>query len=292
MAFVAEGVYPSRIAKALGTSPTLILRHLAYLEKEGKVKSFGKCPKFFEAIEADFSSPVRDYKNSGVKSPAFKNEIHLHDFKMKIPIRKHGYGMKNAKEVSINNWTKKYYKEDFPTKATLEITTKSAIIHFHGTTIPRSIGFNAAMVEFGTKGMVAIASMLGRNGYKLDLLNAKVISQHLAADTAEEIDKQIAQGTTFKLNLGRRAQAFTGPMAHQAAAWVDRSKGPLEIETNDSIYEQLLIEMPLRVARVERGFFEYDKRLNLYDKNIKKHLATLDDMRRAMRAIERGMRRR
>ncbi|MDD3906485.1 MAG: helix-turn-helix domain-containing protein [Candidatus Omnitrophica bacterium] len=300
MALVGEGLYPSKIANVLNVSTTLILKHLKRLEKEGRLESYGKCPKFynlkdvaFKRCNVGFSLPMNGRfklrgKTDGLKSqkkPLISDVIRLHDFKIKIPILQKGKMVLTSKKVEINNWVKEYYNLDLPTKATLEITTQSAIIHFHSTDIPRNMGFNRALVEFATRGMVAVVSYLGRHGYRLDLMNPRVISQHLAADTAEEIDKQVSEGTVFKINLNRPAATITGEMQAGAAAWVDRSKGALEIETNDIIYEQALLEMPMRLIRVERGYSEYDKRLNLYDMNIKKHLAVLGEMSDALKEM-------
>lgn len=296
---IAEGLYPSKIATVLKVSTTLIIKHLKRLEREGILRSYGKCPKFYETTKKDFkpfkvnsSLPMNDGLNSDVKQPFISDKIRLHDFKVKIPIIKAGKIRLTPKKCKINNWVKEYYNVDLPTKATLEITTRSAIIHFHSTEIPRNMGFNRALVEFATKGIVAVVSYLGRSGYRMDLMNPRVISQHLAADAAKDIDNQVAESAVFKLNLSRPATTITGNLATEAAAWVDRSKGALEIETNDMLYEQALLEMPLRVIRVERGFSEYDKRLDLYDKNIKKHLAVLTKMSETLDAIKKANNRR
>lgn len=300
MALVGEGLYPSKIANVLHVSTTLIIKHLKRLEVEGAVESYGKCPKFyavkdvaFKRCNVGFSLPMSGKRADGLNSdvnrrfkpPLISDTIRLHDFKIKIPILQKGKMVLTSKKVEINNWVKEYYNIDLPTKATLELTTKSAIIHFHTTDIPRNMGFNRALVEFATRGMVAVVSYLGRHGYRLDLMNPRVISQHLASDAAAEIDKQVSEGTVFKVNLNRPAATITGEMQAGAAAWVDRSKGALEIETNDLIYEQALLEMPLRLVRIERGYSEYDKRLNLYDMNIKKHLAVLGEMSAALKEM-------
>lgn len=254
-----KGLSQSNIAKELSVSPTAILKNFRRLEKDGLVNIIHGKPTFYKLTENGkltlSSLPVKD-------KPFLDKTISLHDFKVLIPILEHGKLTLDKKEVQINNWTKEYYNIDLPTKVTLEITTKSAILHFHETQIPRSLGATRAITEFAMKGMVAISSLLGSRGFKLDIMNARVISQHFATKTAKEIDEQVAKGTVFKVNMDRQASSISGNLKQEASAWVDRSEGKLEVETNDLTYEEQLIKMPIWVKEMRATITELNLKLD------------------------------
>lgn len=280
-----EGIYLTKIASLLNVPQSLIHRKIKLLEKEGFIESYGKCPKFYKVTKKDYSL----YSSLGVRKPKSRHKkpllqkmIRLHAYKLKIPILRRG--RLKTRKVDINNWTKEY-AEIKDLKVTLELTTKNAILHFHETDIPRRIGATRAIAEFSIKGSMAVCSYLGLRGFKLDLMNQKVISQHLASQTAEEIDQQIAEGTVIKKYFGRPAHAYTGEMQQEAAAWIDKSKGISEIETNDDIYEELLLEMPRTVALMKPALLGFD----VYNKNIKKHLNVLDEMSRTLKDIRNAL---
>lgn len=244
-----KGLCQSAIAKELSVSPTAILKNFRRLEADGLIQIIKGRPTFYKLTD---NGRINLFSLHKKDKPFTENKISLHDFKLLIPIVKHGnFTLSSEKKVKINNWTKKYYNIELPTKLTLEITTKSAILHFKETQIPRSLGITRAISEFTMKGMVAVASMLGSHGFKLDLMNARVINQHIASKTAKEIDEQVPKSTVFKMGLNRQAETITGKMDAEATAWIDRSQTRLEIETNDLLYEEKLITMPLWVQSIE-----------------------------------------
>lgn len=284
-----SGMYASKIAGILKISRMGMSKKLKRMEDEGLIKSSGNYPKFYtvtnkakSAKGLHLSPPVKATPTTSRKQPLTEQKIRLHDFKVKIPITTMGQKLKNEKTININNWVKRYYEGDLPVDAKLEITTKSAIIHFYETDIPRSLGFSKAISEFAISGCAAVASFLGLHGYKLDFQHPKVISQHLASKTSEEVDKQVAEGTTFKIMMSYNAKSITGDMTQTASAWVDKSKGLLEIETNDMLYEKMLLEMPLRMVRLQDYLTKFGENISKYDENISKHLEVLNKMEKSL----------
>jgi hypothetical protein len=207
--------------------------------------------------EQSRSLPVHDKKH--VINPFFKDKISYHDFKIKLPIIKHGRLNKPDKEVQVNGWIKEFYNLELPVKITLEITTKSAILHFHSTELPRNSRFFAMLFSYAWKGTAGVVARLGQYGYKIDLMNAEVINQHIATQTNDATDKQVPNNSVVELGLNRKSKTITGTSETPAKAWIDKSKGKLEIETNDLLYEEKLLKMPetveemrLRLIKTER----------------------------------------
>ena len=179
-----------------------------------------------------------------------------------------------------------------PVQLTLEITTRSAILHYQSKELPRNARFYSELLKWYMIGIEAACSFLASHGWRGERLRAEVISQHIAQNPAKEIDKAVPDGSVVELKFDRKARAITGKMRQKARAWLDKSHDWTDIETNDMLYEQMLLSMPVSINRMvneskrqleiigKHSITEakYAHNIALYTNQIKKHLKVLDKM--------------
>lgn len=290
---VNQGLYLSNISKVLKVRPVSARKLIKKLEKEGYLKQITKYPAFYELTPKgrlvllrksfkptnfnQFSPPMSDR----LKSSIFTS-MNLHDFKVKIPILKKGKLLENTKKTKINNWVKEYLHLELPYPLTLEITTKSVILHFRKVELPKGIDFYQALFKFFTIGLVSVVSYLHTRGFRLDLFNLKVISQHIANQTNKDIDNRISDNTVVEVELNHIAKSVLGKELGNkqgAKAWIDKSQNIAEVETNDLTYEENLILMPERIAKMESNLALFFYGMDKYNKNIELHLSVLKQIR-------------
>lgn len=285
---IEEGYYPTKIAKFLGSSVQNISRKLKYLEKKTFIKKIKSYPVFFE-ISGNGKIWLERYKRGistlsslPVRQPTqmttfTENSINFHDFKIKIPIMKEGHAPE-TKKVKINNWIKQFARIELPIPLTIEITTKSAILHLTAKNLPRNTDFFAKLTQWYFLSVLSANSYLKQRGYVLDLFSIEVISQHIASKTNETTDKEIPKGSVVEIDLKRKAESIAKTEG-KAKAWIDRSDGIAEIETNDLTYEEKLLLMPETIERLDKKVdknneinTKYYESIKQYTKQINLHL--------------------
>jgi len=295
---IKEGKYPAQIAKELGLSREAIRKRLKKLEELGLIREIPKTyPKLYELTPKGIiylnqlerleketvnnpSLPVTA-EGGGQPQPFLKGTINFHDFKIKVPILREGHipdneiqqdpHIKDKKIVPMRNWLKQYLFIELPNNldVTVEITTKSVIIHFHSKEFRRDLGFWTYFLQWVFKTIIAVNYILNRYNYVVDWFNLEVISQHIATQVNDKIDERIPDKTKIEVDLNRKAESIT-PMEQEAKAWIDKSQGKAEIETNDLLYEEKLLLMPEKVFEISNKIEEILKKYNLTNEEIRK----------------------
>jgi len=79
----------------------------------------------------------------------------------------------------------------------------------------------------------------------------------------------IALGTKIEVDLGRKAESIHGEMKQEAKAWIDKSQGQAEIETNDLLYEEKLLLMPEKVFEIDEKLKELAEKYGVTQDMIK-----------------------
>jgi len=219
-----------------------------------------------------------------------QNNISYHAVKIKIKIKKHGKIpddileklKENGKysEKRVKNWVKRYFYFDAPIPLTAELTPRSLIIHLKEKQFKKTefIEKSKKYIELAAQG---VSHLFEKHGYKFDD-DYKIIAQHIGAQTEKEIDEKIEAGTTVSVNLNRKALAHTGEMKQEATAWLDKSLGFAEIETNDLTYEEKLILMPEIIHKAL-------PLLVAYSRQVERHLEVLEQMSITLKNIDEGI---
>jgi hypothetical protein len=219
-----------------------------------------------------------------------QNNISYHAVKIKIKIKKHGKIpdevieklKENGKysEKRVKNWVKRYFYFETPIPLTVELTSRSLILHLKEKQFKKT-EFVEKSKEYIKLAAEGITNLFEKYGYKLDN-EYKIIAQHIGSQTEKEIDEKIEPGKTISVNLNRKALAHTGEMKQEATAWLDKSLGFAEIETNDLTYEEKLILMPEIVHKAL-------PLLVAYSKQVERHLEVLEQMSTTLKNIDEGI---
>ncbi len=175
---------------------------------------------------------------------------------------------------------------------TLEFTTKNVIIHLKAKDLPFDI---KSLTIFQNELMRIIFKayfwLWDRLRIQVTPLEAQVIHQEIAnkLNLPESLAENI---NNFELQLNRNAVALNdGKLDEKAKAWIDKSYG-LELETNDKLYEQALVEMPLATQEINKKMnfiveteYRFAKLVDKYTKNMDLHFDVLVEMRNTLRDI-------
>jgi len=219
-----------------------------------------------------------------------QNNISYHAVKIKIKIKKHGEIpavvlerlKENGKysEKRVRNWIKRYFYFGSPIPLTAELTPRSLIIHLREKQFKKTefIEKSKKYIELAAQG---VSHLFKKYGYILND-DYKIIAQHIGSQTEKEIDEKIEPGKTVSVNLNRKALTHTGEMKQEATAWLDKSLGFAEIETNDLTYEEKLILMPEIVHKAL-------PLLVAYSKQVERHLEVLEQMSTTLKNIDEGI---
>lgn len=292
---VQKGEYPANIAEKLKKDRSRVSRALRDLERQGYLKRTVKYPAFYDLTPQGKILYLR--RNGAVTSlpvnnstiPFFKKSINYHDFKVKLPIIEHGQVPEGGKRTPINGWIKRYYKVELPIKLTLELTTRSVILHFNALELPNTSSFYTSLYRWYILGTFGAVNYLKKFGYSVDLFSAKVISQHIANRTNKVTDKHVPDSTVTSLLLGRPAATLTGEAKQEAEARLDKSlragSRVAEVETNDLTYEEKILRMPESVEQL----LTLMGAVELYTAQIKRHLAVMEHIEKSLDSMDKTM---
>ncbi len=116
-----------------------------------------------------------------------------------------------------------------------------------------------------------IVKWLSDNGVVVDLSSMRIASQETALNLDEY--SEAVDESRHIVELGRNALTALGEADFKAKAWIDRSIGPLEVESNDFRYVEKLIMMPELVYELySRILPSFQESIKLFDKKIEDHL--------------------
>lgn len=294
-----EGLSQKQIAQAENVSSTAIRKSMAILIRDGLVERIPGCPVFYELTEDGertlSSLGVRKVRSPTTKNRSFlKNQLQLHDYKVRFRILKRGTPPAGGRSVKKHNWTAIFYDFERPFKHSIELTTKSFIVYLYAQELPRNLSYEQTIHHLTSIVDSIAASFAVRNGYSVDILHSKVVSQHISQNPHDAVDERVPDNMVETLRLGRHAKSVKGKMKQEAQAWLDKSKGFTDIETNDLAYEKMLLEMPLTVDQFKKQFAataEYTRQLRLHIKVQEQQLRTARQNELTSRRMEKLLKR-
>lgn len=307
---VALGLYCSQIARQLNLSHQIVSYYMKKLEICGFIalevktnfKSYKLTPEGEQLLQELKAASKEDLQKGLAKKSLLyvrtqKQHIRTHNLAFKLKILQDNpeadfskeLGYKEVKKAN-NNWLAKYFVISTPIGMTIEKTPKHVIVNFHKFySEPKNY-----MNDFFSKvwkGLLYVASYFERKyGIILDYFEPEVIRFHLANEGPDLNDK-VEEKVQIKVNLGRKAKVIF-PASFEAKAWLDRSGGQVEIETNDMLYEEKLLMMPeilydlnQRWGRLEGLMEKQIYVMSEFTEQIKLHLNVLQKMSDALDKI-------
>ena len=275
---INKGMYPAQIARQLRLSKQLVWHHVKRAEKNGLIK--------FE-FKTNFSSYRLTEKGleflrkvKSVSIPSTKASVRLHNLAIKFPVLRDNPNAVWEGENELRNWVEKYASLSFPIGVTIKKTTRSVIVYFHQFSTRRG-EFLSDFYNWVVKGIILVQQFLLREkGILIDVMNGEVLRQHVANE-APEFNKAIGKRTTVEVKLGRKAEAVY-PSREEARAWIDRSLGNVDVETNDMLYEEKLLMMPEYMHEIASRFLPAVEELA---RQINLHLDVLNGIKQAIEEL-------
>lgn len=275
---IRKGMYPAQIARQLRVSKQLVAYYVKQAEKEGLVKlEFRTNFKSYILTEKGLGF-IREVKK--VSIPSMKSSVRLHNLAVKFPVLRDNPDARWDRENELRNWIESYSTLSFPIGVTVKKTTRSVIMYFHQFVTEKPM-FLSEFYNWVLKGIVLVQAWLSREkGILIDVMNGEVIRQHIANESPE-FNRRVGRRTTVEVRLGRRARSVY-PSREDAKAWIDRSLGNVDIETNDMLYEEKLLMMPEYMHEIASRFIPA---VEEYARQIRLHLEVLQGIKQAVEEL-------
>lgn len=282
--YIRKGFYPAQIAKECKVTRQAIQKVREKAEKQGHIRVRGryntldiKLTQEGHRFLKETSKPKVNPSWGGVRE-RFTSRIH--SIRIKYPILRYNKGATlGGKKYDIKNQVRETKRLYSPTKITLEWTSKSIIANIREITAHGSM-FDHEFHKYVRKSEEAVYLYCKKRGILIDKLGGEIIAQEMASDI-NEYDKEVPKSAKIKIPLGRKSKSVLKTNL-DASAWIDRSLGPLESETNDLAYAKKLAIMPETVHELGKTAIPL---LKDYNKNLKLHIAVMEDMRKTLRDI-------
>jgi len=278
---IGKGMYPSQIARQLNLPKQNINYFIRKLEAQGFIKRELRTNIACYVLTDSGVKLLEHLRSKKFSLPSRKSDtsIRLHNLVIKFPILKDNPNAKWERVgEEINNWVAKYSVVEFPVGITIKKTPKSIIVYFHQFYTRRE-QFLSDFYNWVLRGIYYVYFFLLKDkGIQIDLLNAKVIREHIANESPE-FNETVPKKKTVEVRFKRKARSIF-PSVSESRAWIDRSFGNVDIETNDMIYEEKLLLMPEIIYALDKKLAPTLEKLS---EQINLHLSVL---RKISKAIE------
>ncbi len=283
-----------------GISKQSVSKALKAMERAGWViQSDQKYPK----IWIPTLHGREEVNRASLRLSAARTLSRVEHFQIKFPLlhpeRPDTVQWDSIKPDGFNRWFRKYVSLEWPHEIRIERTTKSIIFHVHQKHLPRDRTFFTALAQFTAK--ILIYGRLWLQNHNIEVGDEEVISQEIGND-APEYDDKVDPKTKVTMSLGRQAESILGPMRTRedspiaAKAWIDRSHGVVEMETNDLRYAEKLIMMPERIddlfdmqAENTRILGGSMKVLQDYTQQMSLHMSAIQGLKKATEDLTSGV---
>jgi len=282
---IQKGMYPTQIARQLNTSKQRIFYYLIKAERLGLVEKINRSNTVFYVITKKGENFLLEVKKSSL--PVREKVTRLHNLAIKFPIVQDNPQAQFDKKVEINNWIKQYSVVTFPIGITIEKTSKNVIVYFHQFSTKQQM-FLTEFFSWVLRGVYYVYYYLKREkGITIDIFNGEIIREHLA-NASPEFNEKVEKRKTVEVSLGRNAFSIY-PSQEPARAWIDRSLGNVDIETNDMIYEEKLLLMPEVVFDLAKNIDKLNPLLDNLAKQINLHLEVQYQQLETMKQLRKSL---
>ena len=261
----------SKIASHLGYSKSRMSEIIKKLESEGLVKTVSKRPKIVMLTRKGVNL-LYNSENSADHIWYAVGLRRLEKFVFVCRVVFRGFDFEGFRRFWVgfgdNNG---YYNLRFDLGSVRVFGNGSAVIMLSRLDPSRYSSLYAAVFD----GLYRAISYLYSIGVIVDWTTLRQVDQEVVFD-GSEYDGVVKRGK-YQVGLGREAQGLFNKLGREAKAWLDRSYGSLEIETNDLEYTRKLLLMPEIIHSLDKKLAPTLEELST---QIKLHLRVMDDIRR------------
>lgn len=254
--------------------------HISRLIQQGYVKRSLRTSYAENELTPKGRRYLSELKQSSlpVRTP-LKGSVRVHNLTLKFPILQDNPSARFDRSVELTHWVKDYTSVTFPISVMLERTTKSIIVDFRQFQTSKPL-FEVEFLQWVTKGIFWVYAFLWKEyEIKVDVFDYEVLRQHLATE-APEFEGAIPPRVQAEVEFPRKATSLQKNLKQRSKAWIDRSLGKLEIETNCDTYEVNVVKMPERIAHIDAALAPTIDRLS---NELRLHLEVLSEIAKNIR---------
>lgn len=269
---IKKGIYSKQIARQLNEPNTTIHDRLNRLIDIGLIKKDVKSSCTLYKITRLGYICLSSHRSELSRYLRGRGKTRMHRLNIKFRIIDNNIKAKFEKNYKLNNWIQRYTTVKFPIGITIKKTPKSVIAMFHEFETKKS----SSLTDFFQHIMKGINYvyyfLIKEYKIKIDIFSGIITDQHIVNEMPE-LDKKLDKKVTTVMDLARVSKSIF-PTEISAKAWIDRSQGMPEVETNDFLYEEKLLMMPEYTEKIAHTFIPTMEELT---KQIYLHLQVQKD---------------
>lgn len=259
------------IASSLGYSRSRMSEILKDLEAKGLVKTVSRRPKIVSLTEKGRRLLDR-VENSTDHMWYAVGLRRLEKFVFVCRVFFRGFDFEGFRGFWVDfGDSNGYYNLRFDLGSVRVFLNGSAVIMLSRLDPGRYSSLYAAVFD----GLYRAVSYLYSIGIVVDWTSLRQVDQEIVFD-GSDYDGVVRRGK-YQVGLGREAEGVFNRLGREAKAWLDRSYGFLEIETNDLEYTRRLLLMPEIVYSLDKKLAPALEQLS---RQIQLHLGVMREIRR------------
>jgi len=268
----------SKIAASLGYSKSRMSEILNILEEKGFVKSISKKPRIVMLTNKGRKLIDRNENSMGnIWYLVGLRRLEKFVFICKVVFRGFDFEGFRGRWVDWGNGSG-YYNLRFDLGSIRVFRDGKAVIYLSRLDPSRYSSLYAAVFD----GLYHAVSYLYSIGIVVDWTTLKQVDQEVVFDQSD-YDNLVKKGK-YSVDLARKAEGILNYLDNNAKAWLDRSMGPLEIETNDLEYTRRLLLMPEIIYNLDKKLApileELSNQIRLHLEVEERTLSTLEKLSR------------
>lgn len=273
-----ETATPSALARKLHVPRQVLEYHLKRLLKLGYLERYGLHNYRPTQSGLQFTHLC---KTSSL--PVTGKQARVHNLVLKFPILQDNPNATWQDHSDMKNWIKHYDRVDFPIGITIEKTPQSVIADFHSFETSQPM-FQREFINHVMKGIFYLNYYLHtKKGIVIDQLHAETIRLHVA-NQMPDLDKKLDKRFSASVYFPRKAEGIF-PSNQQASAWMDRSMGHVEVETNCQTYEETLLAIPEMLRQTTQAVTQMTSPILEFSRQIKLHLKVQRETLKALKEM-------
>lgn len=278
---IKQGKYQAEICRQLNLPKSTVNSRIKRLEAYGFITTDIRTTCHIYKLTKKGYLYLRDYKYELSRYPRQRSIIkRLHRLNIKFPILQDNPNVKFDKEYELNNWIQKFVRLSFPISVTIKKTPKSVIAMFHQFETDRRTALTDFFNHVFRGAYYVYYYMMKKHNVIIDMGHVEMLDQHIA-NQRPDLQGKLDKRKTYTLDLGRKSKSFFETDLN-AKAWIDRSRGLPEIETNDMFYEEKLLTMPETLHDLNN---ELKPTISALTQQIKLHLEVQKETLKTLKEI-------
>jgi len=275
VSLMSKGLTPSKIAKRLKVSKPYISKLIRPLKEKGLIKNKG-----YGVWEVNQN--INKLTDFSLGTRINKPTTNLHALQINFPILEGKIKDKNWEiKEKLNHWLPKYKGLIILGGLTLKNNNNKSITVFAKS---RNIKKLEDIDILANQIRAYVPQYFKIQGVILDNINCKTSNLNIATED-KPAGGMLRKGEKFELKFNKQAEKIFPRDNLSSKAWMDGSPFKFTAETNDKDWKRNYLKMPFTIRDLAILNVEFNKNLEVYNKNIKLHLSVLNEIKKAIKRL-------